>query len=54
MATWPDYKHHNTFDLLSKVYTKRTSNKAIILLSCLLDVLPKHSNTIVDKDFRSF
>ena len=60
MATWPDYKHHNTFDFLvcvfhnstitlSKVYTRRTSDKAITLVSCLLDVLPKHSNIIVDK-----
>ena len=60
MAIWPDYKHHNTFDFfvcvfhnstitLSKVYTRRTSDKAIILVSCLFDGLPKHSNIIVDK-----
>ena len=52
-ATWSDYKHHNTVEFYicffrystttsSKVYTKRTSDKAIILQSWFLDALHRH------------
>ena len=57
-ATWSDYKHHNILEFLicifpnsaitlSKVYISRASDKAIILKSCFLDVLPKHNNAMV-------
>ena len=59
------YKHHNTVEFLvfvfpksaitlSKLYTKKASEKTIILKSCLLDPLPCHSNIITNKDLNVF
>ena len=53
--TWSDFKQHNTLDFFvcvicktiitsSNVDTKRTSDKVIILQSCILDLLPTYRN----------
>ena len=53
LATWSDNKHHNTFNFstciipnssitLPKVYTRKTSYKAVILQFCSLYVLPNY------------
>ena len=58
--SWSGFKHHNTVDFfafflrnttitISVVDIWKTSDKAIILQSCILDVLPKHSNIMAGK-----
>ena len=58
--SWSGFKHHNTVDFFAfflrnttitipVVDIWKTSDKAIILQSCILDVLPKHSNIMAGK-----
>ena len=67
LATTPTIvtKHHNIVEFfvfvfrnltitISKVDTRRTSDKAIILQSCTIDVLPSHRNIVAGKNFKSF
>ena len=65
MLTWSDYKHHKTGKLLvlvflnskitlSKLSTMKTTNKAIILESRFLDLLPWRSNVMRSKDLDFF
>ena len=60
-----DFRHHNRVEFLvsvfpssaialSKVYIRGTSNKAIILQSCFLDVLFRHSNIVAGKGSNLF
>ena len=62
---WSDFKHHSTVNfyvcifgnttiILAKVDTRRTSDKAIILQSCILDVLLRHRNIIAGKGLNLF
>lgn len=39
---------------LSKICTRRTSDKPIIFKPCLLDVLPGHSNIMAEKELNLF
>ena len=58
-------QNHNTVEVficifcisaitLSKVYTRRTIDKAIILQSCILAVLPRHRSIIAHKGLNLF
>lgn len=44
----------NSTITLTKVYTRRISDKVITLQLCFLDVLPRHSNIVTDKGFNIF
>ena len=39
---------------LSKVYTRRTCDEAVIFQSCFLDLLPRHTSIMAGKEFSPF
>ena len=64
-ATSFDYKYDNTVEFLicidpnsqitlSRIWNSRTSERAIILQSYVLDALPKHSNLKANKRLSTF
>ena len=63
--TWSNFKHHkhqlislfvfgNTTITLSKVDTRKTSDKAVIWQSCILDVLLRNRNIMAGKSLNIF
>ena len=62
--TWSDFKHHNIVDFflffcnttitISKVDTKKTSDKVITMQPCILDVLPSYRNKMAGKGLNIF
>ena len=41
-------------NFIKKVYTRRTNDEAVVLQSCFLDVLPRHTNIMPEKGFNLF